>query len=285
MKTSFSHNLTKASVREKVQRFYDLGSPYYHKIYGEHIHDGYYITGRESKEEAQENLIRLLVEKARIKRGARILDVGCGVGGSSLWLAENLGAVTVGITISPVQVEMARKLARERKVSSSFLLMDAERISFAEPYDVIWAVAVLSHLRNQENFLKSATKSLNERGKFVIFDWMVSEDIAEPQNDRYIKPVSEGMLLTSLHSISTYLKWFIKYGYRVIYSEDITSRTIKTWDDALSVIKQPAVWKLIYKVTSEERKEALKFLNSLRPMKLAMQKDRLKSGVIIAEKI
>ena len=102
-KTSFSNYPISTAIREKVQRFYDLGSPYYYEIYGEHIHDGYYVTGRESKEEAQENLIRLLVEKARIKRGARILDVGCGMGGSSIWLAENLGAVTVGITISPVQ--------------------------------------------------------------------------------------------------------------------------------------------------------------------------------------
>jgi tocopherol O-methyltransferase len=284
MKTSFSYS-TGASVREKVQRFYDLGSPYYYKIYGEHIHDGYYVTGRESKAEAQENLIRFLVEKAGIKKGARILDVGCGVGGSSLWLAENLGAATVGITISPVQVEMAGKLARERKLNSSFLLMDAERMSFTESYDVIWAVAVLSHLRNQENFLKSATRFLNRRGKIIIFDWMLSEEITEPQNDGYIKPVAEGMLLTSLYSISTYLKWCLKYGYRIVYWEDITSRTIKTWDDALSVVKQPAVWKLAYKVSSEECREALKFFNSLRPMKLAMQKGRLKSGVIIAEKI
>lgn len=282
---SFSNYSINTSIREKVQRFYDLGSPYYYEIYGEHIHDGYYATGRESREKAQENLIRLLVEKARIKRGARILDVGCGMGGSSIWLAENLGAVTVGITISPVQVEMARKLAQDRGVKSSFLLMDAEKMLLTDSYDVIWAVAVLSHFRNQENFLKSATKLLNQRGKFVIFDWMVDEDIVDWPNDRHIKLVSEGMLLSSLYPISTYLKWFIKYGYRITYSEDITDHTIKTWDAALSVIKQPAVWKLVYKVTSEERKEALKFFKSLRPMKLAMQQGKLKSGVVIAEKI
>jgi tocopherol O-methyltransferase len=284
VKTSFGYS-TLASIREKVQRFYDLGSPYYYKIYGEHIHDGYYITGRESKAEAQENLIRFLVERAGIKMGARVLDVGCGVGGSSLWLAEHLGAATVGITISPVQVEIASRLARERRLNSSFLLMDAERMSFSNSYDVIWAVAFMSHLKNQEDFLKSATRFLNKDGKFIIFDWMLSEEIAEPENDGYLKPVSEGMLLASLHSIRTYLRWFVKYGYRIIYSEDITPRTIKTWDDALSVVKQPAVWKLAYKISSEELREALKFFNSLRPMKLAMQKGRLKSGAIIAQKI
>jgi len=199
MKTKFSQNLTGAAIREKVQRFYDLGSPYYFQVYGEHIHDGYYITGKESKEQAQENLIRLLVEKARIKRGARILDVGCGVGGSSIWLAENFGATTTGITISPVQIEMAQKLAQEHKVNSSFLLMDAEEMHLSEPYDVIWAVAVLSHFRNQKGFLRKATQFLNKRGKFIIFDWMVDEDIGDAQDDRYIKSVSEGMLLSSLY--------------------------------------------------------------------------------------
>ena len=158
-------------------------------------------------------------------------------------------------------------------------------MSLTGSYDVIWTVGVLSHFRNQENFLRSATKLLNKRSKFIIFDWMVDEDIVDWPNDRYIKLVSEGMLLSSLYPISTYLKWFIKHGYRITYSEDITDHTIKTWGDALSVIKEPAVWKLAYKATSEERREVLKFFNSLRPMKLAMQKGKLKSGVIIAEKI
>lgn len=118
MRTSFGNNLTGRTIREKVQKFYDFGSPLYFEVYGQHIHEGYYVTGKESKQEAQENLIKLLAEKARIAKGARILDVGCGMGGSSIWLAKNLGADTTGITISPVQVEMAKKLAQEMKVDA-----------------------------------------------------------------------------------------------------------------------------------------------------------------------
>jgi hypothetical protein len=68
MTTSFSKDLTRTSIREKVRKFYDLGSPLYFEVYDRHIHDGYYITGRETKQEAQENLTRLLIEKARIRR-------------------------------------------------------------------------------------------------------------------------------------------------------------------------------------------------------------------------
>jgi tocopherol O-methyltransferase len=113
-------NLILPPVIEKVKNFYDIGSPYYVKMFGANIHDGYYTTGKESREEAQEGLIRFLAEKAGIRNGSRILDVGCGVGGSSVWLAKNLKAATVGITVSPVQLDMARRLATEQKVNSSF---------------------------------------------------------------------------------------------------------------------------------------------------------------------
>ena len=64
MTASFSKDLTKTSIREKIRKFYDLGSPLYFEVYGQHIHDGYYVTGKETKQEAQENLTKLLVEKA-----------------------------------------------------------------------------------------------------------------------------------------------------------------------------------------------------------------------------
>lgn len=285
MKTDLSKNVTKAGITERVQKFYDLASSLYLEVYGENIHDGYYITGRESRQEAQENLTRYIAEKARIKKGSRILDVGCGMGGSSLWLAENLKATTVGITVSPAQVEIARKLAKERKADSSFLLMDAENMRFDGTFDVIWTVASSTHFQDQRKFVKSASAFLNGGGKFVIFDWMASESVADVRNDRYLRPVSEGMLLFSLCSINSYLKWFIQSGYRITCTEDVTDRTIKTWDDALSVIKDPSLWKLAPRITKSELAEVLHFFKSVGAMKQAMKKGRLKSGIIVAEKL
>jgi tocopherol O-methyltransferase len=137
MKNISRYNLAAPSLKEKISRFYDLGSPYYLKVFGRHIHDGYYITGQETREEAQENLIKFLVAKAKIKTGSTILDVGSGMGGSSIWLAKNLGARTTGITISSVQLDIARQLARRQNVNSQFLLMDAENIEF-RTLSIIW---------------------------------------------------------------------------------------------------------------------------------------------------
>lgn len=285
MTTGFSKELTGDAIRAKIGKFYDLGSPLYLDIYGHHFHDGYYITVKETKHQAQENLIKLLVEKAGIKNGAKILDVGCGVGGSSIWMAENLGATTIGITISSVQVEIATNLAREKSVNSKFLLMNAEEMQFGETFDVVWLVAAATHFLDQEKFIKLATKSLNTGGKFVIFDWMLDEHAIDSPNDRYIKPVAEKMLLSSLYPMSKYLKWFIDNGYRIIYSEDVTNHTIETWDDAFLVIKKPGNLKLAGHINKEEMMEIFNFFKSIGAMKTAMKKHRLIAGIIIAEKL
>jgi len=285
MTTGFSKELTGDVIREKIGKFYDIGSPLYLQVYGRHIHDGYYITGKETKQEAQENLTRLLVEKAGISNGAKILDVGCGVGGSSIWMAENLGAATVGITISAVQVEIARKLAKEKSVNSKFLLMNAEEMQFDETFDVVWLVAAATHFLDQEKFIKLATKSLDTGGKFVIFDWMLDESVTDMLNDRYVKPVAEKMLLSSLYPLSRYIKCFIDNSYRIIYSEDVTDHTIKTWDHALSVITKLGNIKLAAHITKEETLEIFNFFKSIGAMKTAMKKHRLIAGIVIAEKL
>src|SRR5690242_18413718 len=89
---------TRPNDKEKVRDHYDRISPYYHSLWGEHIHHGYWIRGDESKEVAQVQLIEPLARAAGIPPGARILDVGCGFGASSIYLARKYAAEATGIT-------------------------------------------------------------------------------------------------------------------------------------------------------------------------------------------
>ena len=124
LKTAFN---TPAAT-SRIASFYDTGSIPYLKVFGQHLHDGYYVTGNESIVEAQENMIRHLALEAGIKPRSRILDVGCGMGGSSAYLARHFQADVTGITISPVQADIARKKCPEGR----FFVMDAEKIDRAE---------------------------------------------------------------------------------------------------------------------------------------------------------
>src|SRR5262249_16116102 len=149
---------TRANDKEKVREHYDRMSPYYRALWGEHIHHGYWIRGDESKEAAQLQLIEHLAQAAGIQRGARILDVGCGFGTSSIYLARKYGAQATGITISNVQVEMANKGAEEAGVNAKFLFMDAEAMTFEERFDLVWSVESISHYQNISSFFAAAAK-------------------------------------------------------------------------------------------------------------------------------
>ena len=131
--------------KEKIRDHYDLVSPYYKTLWGEHLHHGYWIRGDETKEKAQLQLIEHLARVANLPSECTLLDVGCGFGASSIYLAEHYEAQATGITISPVQVEMANQAARKAKANAKFLCMDAEAMKFKKPFDVVWSVESISH--------------------------------------------------------------------------------------------------------------------------------------------
>ena len=79
----------RVNEKHKIIEHYDVASPYYYTLWGEHLHHGYWIRGDETKERAQIQLIEHLAQSAKIQPGRRILDVGCGTGASSIYLAKH----------------------------------------------------------------------------------------------------------------------------------------------------------------------------------------------------
>src|ERR1700676_5596378 len=152
--------MTRPNEKHKIIEHYDIVSPFYRSLWGEHLHHGYWIHGDESKEKAQLQLTEHLAPLANLKSGSDILDVGCGLGASSLYLAKNYKATVTGITISPVQVEMATQAAARERLDARFLLMDAEAMAFQKQFDVLWCVESISHMQNRQAFFASAAKLL-----------------------------------------------------------------------------------------------------------------------------
>src|SRR4028119_1749108 len=95
-----------ATLTSQIQQFYDASSGVWEQVWGEHMHHGYYgADGKEKKDrrQAQIDLIEELLKWSGVQQAENILDVGCGIGCSSLYLAEKFNATATGITLSPVQ--------------------------------------------------------------------------------------------------------------------------------------------------------------------------------------
>lgn len=195
-------------------------------IRGEHIHHGYWPTeesqATESKEKAQTNLIQLLLDKSQLSSNSVILDVGCGIGGTSRYLASHHGCIVTGITISGKQVEIANRLTKAAAETESngkvtaeseepatpdadgfvrlgsgkvrFIELDAEKMAefFAGQegtFDAVWISEALSHFPNKALFFENAHKVLKPGGKLVLADWFKAEDLDEKTFTDDIKPI------------------------------------------------------------------------------------------------
>ena len=267
------------NVTSSIQEHYDLASPYYEKLWGKHLHHGYYNTGKESKEEAADNLINYLVELVDIPRGAQVLDVGCGIGGTSIWLAEKLGCQVTGITISPVQIQMAREASKHLNNKPTFLLDDANNLSVKGQFDIVWAVEVISHLSDRVEFFRRMSRLLVPGGRFCEAAWLKEEGLSSEDEKKYIQPIEEGMLV-SLPTVSEYKKHIEDNDLRLLHYEDISSKVAKTWDICLDIAKDRALWQL----AGQHSREFIAFLRSFKAMRRGFKTGTFRYGVLVVEK-
>jgi tocopherol O-methyltransferase len=270
---------TRPTDKDKVRDHYDRMSPYYHSLWGEHIHHGYWIRGDESKETAQVQLIERLAQVAEIQPGSRILDVGCGFGASSVYLARNYGAQATGITISRVQVEIADQAATAAGVNAKFLFMDAEAMTFEEPFDVLWSVESISHYQDIPKFFASATKHLKPGGTLAITDWFKKTNLTPREHKKFLHEIEHGMMV-ELQTMEDYARHMAAAGLEVTRSEVLNKNCAKTWDFCLDIIKDKALWGL----AAQNGAAFVRFLRAFKEMRAGFASGNLIYGLIVAKR-
>lgn len=270
--------IPRVNDKHKIIEHYDVASPYYYSLWGEHLHHGYWVRGDESKEAAQIQLIEHLAQLANIKTGSRILDIGCGFGGSSLYLTKKYGASTTGITISPVQVQMAKEAAVKANLDVSFLLMDAEDMEFAQPFDLLWSVESISHYHDPKRFFASAAKLLKPGGCFALTDWFQKENISLADKRKFIEPIEKGMMV-ELRGMNDYSDFLVASGLHVVHRQDLTLNCAKSWDLGLDIIKNKTFWSLAAKFGAE----FVTYLKAFRAMRAAFASGEFVYGLFVAK--
>jgi tocopherol O-methyltransferase len=262
----------------KVVQHYDVLSPYYRSLWGEHMHHGYWIQGAESREEAQIQLIEHLARSAEIQRGARILDIGCGIGGSSFFLAKNYGASVTGISTSPVQIEMANRAAQERQANASFLLMDAEALQLAQRFDVLWSIESISHYQDPAKFFAGAVELLKPGGAFALTDFFQNQGLTPRTKKKYIDPI-ENSLLLELHEMNDYAEFLTAGGLQVTRCEVLNENCAKTWDLPWDIVENKSFWKLV----ANHRKECIRYVRAFQAMRAGYASGNFVYGLIVAK--
>jgi MPBQ/MSBQ methyltransferase len=168
--------------------------------WGEHIHLGYYNDEERKRGYKKKNFIQAkydfideMMAFGNINpsefRNAKVLDVGCGFGGTSRYLAKALGSgsLVTGITLSPKQVERATALAKEQGVESStdFMVMDALKMDFPDnSFDIVWACESAEHMPDKKKYIDEMMRVLRPGGRFVMACWCQRDDSEVPFDEK-----------------------------------------------------------------------------------------------------
>ena len=232
------------SVRKEVIRWhYDLATPFYRLLWGRHIHHGLWDT-TESPAVAQQKLTETLAAAARIQGDERVVDLGCGMGGSSIHLAKRHGCQVTGVTLSPVQRLWASCAARWQGVSrkTRFRCVDAEQVTFEpESIDVVWSVECTEHLFDKPQFFRRAAEWLRPGGRMAICAWLAGDPLTTDEQRKLVYDVCEGFFCPSLGTQENYQEWMREAGLVMERSDLWTERVLRTWEICLQRVRWTGV--------------------------------------------
>jgi tocopherol O-methyltransferase len=218
--------------KHQIRAHYDLGSLFYRLLWGRHIHHGLWQAD-ESPSVAQQRLTETLAREARIARGERVLDVGCGLGGSSIYLARELECRLTGVTLSGLQCRWAGWSAWRRGVGrrTEFVRGDAEQLAFpAGSFDVLWSIEATEHLFDKPRFFQRAAQWLPRGGRVAICAWLAGDDLGTQAAREQVYQVCEGFYCPSLGTRDDYQMWLREAGLVTDVHHDWTDRVAATWE-------------------------------------------------------
>ncbi|MGL5805939.1 MAG: methyltransferase domain-containing protein [Xenococcaceae cyanobacterium] len=211
--------------------------------WGEHIHLGHYGSPPQRKDflAAKSDFVHEMVRWGGLDRlppGTTVLDVGCGIGGSSRILARDYGFAVTGITISPQQVKRAQELTPQG-VNAKFLVNDAMALSFPDAsFDVVWSIEAGPHMPDKAIFALELMRVVKPGGILVVADWN-QRDVRQNPLNFWEKPVMRQLLDQWSHpafsSIEAFSELLEATGFVEgnVMTADWTEQTLPSWLDSI----------------------------------------------------
>ena len=212
-------------------------------LWGEHIHLGFYEKPRLKKDfrKAKIDFVHELVHWSgmnKLPKGSRVLDVGCGIGGSARILSNDYGFDVVGISISQEQIKRANELTNNHNFCR-FEVMNALDLKFPKgSFDGVWSVEAGPHIIDKQKFADEMLRVLRPGGVLAIADWNQRDLTKNPLNFLE-KFIMNQLLIQWTHPEFSSIEGFTNnllnspYCGSSVETSNWTEFTIQSWNESI----------------------------------------------------
>jgi cyclopropane fatty-acyl-phospholipid synthase-like methyltransferase len=203
------------------------------------LHFGFWNKDTKSLADAILHQNEVMASLLNIKPEHIVLDAGCGVGGSAIYLAKQRSCDVKGITITPKQIESAKQYAMKEGVQDKvdFFEMDFTNTNFPDAsFDVVWAIESVCHAADKKVFLTEAYRLLKPGGQLIVADYFPTKSSFTPKEYKQVYTNGlNGWAVDEMCNLDEFTKHCKTLGFHQL-------RT-KIMNDAV----EPSVQKLILK--------------------------------------
>jgi len=238
-----------SNLYERIKNFYDSSSGLWETVWGEHMHHGYYGqdgTLKKERRQAQVDLIGELLQWGGIDHAEHILDVGCGIGGSTVYLAGQFNCRGTGISLSPVQVNRARERGKASGLEDRLHFEVANALHMPYPdhhFDLVWSLESGEHMPEKEKFLSECYRVLKPGGTFLMATWChrpIHEHPLTGDELKHLQAIYQVYCLPYVLSLPQYAQIAKETGFHHVRTDDWSLAVAPFWNKVIQSALTPA---------------------------------------------
>ena len=241
-------------LNNRIRDFYDRSTPLWLDTWGEQMHHGYYGPDgkkRVDHRQAQLDMIEALLEWSLAPAGEveRFLDAGCGVGGSSRYLAKKYPrAEGLGVTLSPIQAHRGNGYNRQANMSERLNIIAKDVYSLtpenAGRFDLIWSMESAEHMADKEHLFRLFGQLLKPGGRVLMATWCHRPEPPDlrPSEQYTLKKICELYHLPPLVSIPELQAAAERAGLTNVRTDDWSAAVEPFWGAVIRSGLDPRNW-------------------------------------------
>jgi cyclopropane-fatty-acyl-phospholipid synthase len=154
------------------EQHYEVPTRFYQLVLGKHLKysSGYWLQGVNNLDHSEEDMLRLTCERARLQDGQEILELGCGWGSLSLYMAARYPTSRItSVSNSSTQKLYIDEQAHQRGLNNlTVITSDMNEFTIAEKFDRVVSVEMFEHMRNYQELLEKVAGFLKPDGLLFV---------------------------------------------------------------------------------------------------------------------